>query len=63
MKPDSEKLKSRTALSMNDPDWSNAQKAAKIEKIPVSQFMRDAVNDAAYSTITKHATAKKGRVG
>lgn len=65
MKAEAEKLKVRTGLSMVDIDWSNAQKAAKIEKIPISQFMREAVNAASSATITarQRTTAKKELVG
>ena len=55
MKAEAERLKVRTGLSQIETDWKRTQKAAKVVGVPVSQFIRDAVNGAAIS-----ATAKKG---
>jgi len=46
MKAESEKLKSRTSISMDDGDWSRTQRAAKVAKTPLSQYLRDAVRAA-----------------
>lgn len=54
MKAESEKLKSRTSISMDDGDWSNVQKAAKRLGKPLSAYLRETMaHDAA------HVLAKK----
>jgi len=61
MKAEAEKLKVRTGLSQIESDWKRTKKAAKALGVPVSQFIRDAVTDAAIMLTS--ATAKKERVG
>ena len=51
MKAESEKLKSRTSLSMNDADWKLVQTAAKLMKEPLSQFLRKALAVVANTVI------------
>lgn len=57
MKAESEKLKVRTGLSQIDQDWKRTQKAAKLAKVPLSQFIRDAVEVATDATIGMLAKA------
>lgn len=52
MKAESEKLKVRTGLSQIDKDWKSTQKAAKLAGLPLSQFIREAVNSAAVAVIS-----------
>ena len=61
MKAEAEKLKVRTGLSQIESDWKRTKKAAKTLGVPVSQFIRDAVTDAAIMLTS--TTAKKERVG
>lgn len=63
MKSESEKLKSRTSLSMNDADWSNLQRAAKVLKKPLSVYLRETLAHDAAHVLTLRTTAKKARVG
>lgn len=65
MKSESEKLKSRTSLSMNDADWKKVKKAAGIVRVPMSAFIRDQLAASAQVIINgvERTTAKKERVG
>lgn len=67
MKSESEKLKSRTSLSMNDADWKSVQKAAKISGLPLSAYLRETLAMDADKVIAldrvNRSTAKKERVG
>lgn len=62
MKAEAEKLKVRTGLSMIDSDWKRARKAAKAAGVPVSQFIRDAVDSAAVAVLSdpRNTAKKKG---
>jgi hypothetical protein len=55
MKADSEKLKSRTSISMDDEMWRNVVTAAKVRKIPISEFLRDVVNISSRQEIASDA--------
>ena len=60
MKAESEKMKSRTSLSMNEAEWKTVQRAVKIENVPLSQFIRQTLVAGAESVIEHKArTAKK----
>ena len=59
MKAESEKLKSRTSLSMNDADWKRVQTAAKLMKEPLSQFIRTTLADGANAVIISRKTSGK----
>lgn len=64
MKAEAEKLKVRTGLSQIESDWKRTKKAAKALGVPVSQFIRDAVDSAAVAALhDPRTTAKKERVG
>ena len=67
MKSESEKLKSRTSLSMNDADWKSVQKAAKISGLPLSAYLRETLAMDSDKVIAldrvNRSTAKKERVG
>jgi len=59
MKAESEKLKSRTSLSMNDADWKNVQKAAKVTGKPLSVYLRETLaHDAAHVLVERKASGK-----
>jgi len=61
MKAESEKLKSRTSLSMNDADWKNVQKAEKTLGKPLSVYLRETlVHDATHVMIQRIQAKKKG---
>jgi uncharacterized protein (DUF1778 family) len=60
MKPESEKLKSRTSLAANDADWAMIQKAAKILGVPSSQYLRETVVNDAAQVVAAAITKKKG---
>ena len=61
MKAEAEKLKARTGLSQIETQWKLTKKAAKVVGIPVSQFIRDAVESATAATLSDpRTTAKKG---
>lgn len=60
MKAESEKLKSRTSLSMIDADWKSVQRAAKIEGVPLSQFLRETLAVGAQAVIESKAKGAKG---